>query len=330
MKTLRYCGFQPNVSGFGWATCNANLRTALAAHFELTERQGADVDFIPITDHALNPVSTPTAGIRLGLSFFESPLESTARDNSEQYDTVFCGSTWCVERAKAAGIANARLLLQGVDEDVFHPRFVPRVPLRDSSYRIFSGGKCEYRKGQDLVIDAFVRFAKTNPDAHLVCAWHNPWPQLIQFRNPSNIPQEQLYRMVMLASGLEPHQFTILPKLTALEIAAQMRNTDIGLFPNRCEGGTNLVAMEYLACGRPIVANIATGHADLAAAGAAIYPIAHHLDDIGWAVQSPADIVSALTKARSLPIEWAERPRWLWAAAAQTVADEVERLDSQN
>ena len=323
MKTLRYCGFDPTASGFGWATCNANLRAALAEHFELTERD-ADVDFVPIADHALNPICTPTAAIRLGFTFFESPLEKQARDNSEQFDTVFAGSTWCVKRLEAAGVTNARLLIQGVDESIFHPG--PRK--EDKQFRIFSGGKCEYRKGQDLVIDAFVRFAKSNPDAHLVCAWHNPWPQLIQFRNPSNLPQEQLYRMILLSQGLIERQFTILPRLTAPELAAVMQPTDIGLFPNRCEGGTNLVAMEYLACGRPIVANLATGHADLA--GAAIHPIPYRLDDIGWAVQDVNDIVAAMTRARALPIEWAERPHWTWQATAHTVADEVERLDSQN
>ena len=33
--------------------------------------------------------------------------------------------------------------------------------------------------------------------------------------------------------------------------------TDIGIFPNRCEGGTNLVMMEYMACGKPVIAAIA-------------------------------------------------------------------------
>lgn len=324
MKTLRYCGFDPTATGYGWATCNANLRAALAQHFTLTEQDGADVDFVPLTDHALNPICTPAARVRLGYTFFESPLDRQARDNSEQFDTVFAGSTWCVKRLEAIGVTNARLLMQGVDETVFHPG--PCQP--DGSYRIFSGGKCEYRKGQDLVIDAFVKFAKSNPDAHLVCAWRNPWPGLIHFRNPSNLPQEQLYRMILLSQGLTAKQFTILPALSAQELADEMRNTDIGLFPNRCEGGTNLVAMEYLSCGRPIVANLATGHADLA--GAAIHPIAYALDDIGWARQDVNDIVSAMNRARSLPIEHMACPRWTWQAAAQTVAAEVERLDSQN
>jgi glycosyltransferase involved in cell wall biosynthesis len=41
------------------------------------------------------------------------------------------------------------------------------------------------------------------------------------------------------------------------------QNTDIGLFPNRCEGGTNLVLMEYMACGKPVIAGYSTGHRDI-------------------------------------------------------------------
>jgi glycosyltransferase involved in cell wall biosynthesis len=41
------------------------------------------------------------------------------------------------------------------------------------------------------------------------------------------------------------------------------KNTDIGLFPNRCEGGTNLVLMEYMACGKPVIASYSSGHKDV-------------------------------------------------------------------
>ena len=39
--------------------------------------------------------------------------------------------------------------------------------------------------------------------------------------------------------------------------------TDIGLFPNRCEGGTNLVLMEYMACAKPVIASYNSGHKDI-------------------------------------------------------------------
>jgi glycosyltransferase involved in cell wall biosynthesis len=38
---------------------------------------------------------------------------------------------------------------------------------------------------------------------------------------------------------------------------------DVALFPNRAEGGTNLVAMECMACGVPVILSRNTGHLDL-------------------------------------------------------------------
>jgi len=35
------------------------------------------------------------------------------------------------------------------------------------------------------------------------------------------------------------------------------------LFPNRCEGGTNLVLCEYMACGKPVIASYSTGQKDV-------------------------------------------------------------------
>ena len=55
---------------------------------------------------------------------------------------------------------------------------------------------------------------------------------------------------------------TLGPRTNAL-MARIYRNSDVGLFPNRCEGGTNLVLMEYLACGKPVVAVNSTGHRDV-------------------------------------------------------------------
>lgn len=46
-------------------------------------------------------------------------------------------------------------------------------------------------------------------------------------------------------------------------MARVYRNSDVGLFPSRCEGGTNLMLMEYMACGRPAIATYASGHRDV-------------------------------------------------------------------
>ena len=51
-----------------------------------------------------------------------------------------------------------------------------------------------------------------------------------------------------------------------------MREADVVVFPNRCGGGTNVVAMEWMACGIPTVLSANTGHLDLID-GAPSYPL---------------------------------------------------------
>ena len=63
-------------------------------------------------------------------------------------------------------------------------------------------------------------------------------------------------------NGLDPDRIRtcdLIPNEKQREI---YRNTDIGIFPNRCEGGTNLVLMEYMACAKPVIASYTSGHKD--------------------------------------------------------------------
>jgi glycosyltransferase involved in cell wall biosynthesis len=49
-----------------------------------------------------------------------------------------------------------------------------------------------------------------------------------------------------------------------------VREAHVAVFPNRCEGGTNLVAMECMASGVPTVLSANTGHLDLVEAGGCV------------------------------------------------------------
>jgi glycosyltransferase involved in cell wall biosynthesis len=47
------------------------------------------------------------------------------------------------------------------------------------------------------------------------------------------------------------------------QIATILADCHAAVFPNRCEGATNLVAMEAMACGVPVILSANTGHLDL-------------------------------------------------------------------
>lgn len=335
--SLYYVDPAPGHTGYGWAVCNAELKRALRDHCEMVEPGheppgGLDAVFMPVDNKFMPVAPAPRGKVNVCLNFFESALSPSAAAHATRFQVRFVGSSWCQRVCDEAGISGTQVLIQGVDADRFKPA-PPRTP--DGSIRIFSGGKFETRKGQDLVLLAFREFVKTHPNAHLVCNWHNPWVHLAikafgqsGLNMPDNttpVTLQQLFERFLLANGVRRENFTVLPALDHDRLAAEMRNTDFGVCPNRCEGGTNLVLMEYAACGRPVVANIATGQADVA--GLIAHRIPFVIGQDGWAYSSAQQIAAAMDAAvadmacpdRSLdhlPI-----PRW--SDAARTVVDAV-------
>ena len=64
-------------------------------------------------------------------------------------------------------------------------------------------------------------------------------------------------------NGIPADAFVDLGWLPNRTMPAVLRDMDAAVFPNRCEGGTNLVAMEAMACGVPCVLSANTGHLDI-------------------------------------------------------------------
>ena len=208
---------------------------------------------------------------RVGLVFLEdSRLDPDAVARGRMFDRIVAGSTWNEELLRAQGLEQTRLVFQGVDTSVFHP--APRTGRFAGRFVVFSGGKLEYRKGQDLVVAAFARFHLRHPDAMLMVAWHNHWPQTVaeivtagHVRDvPSMDSTGRLELVPWLARYAIPADVVIdLGLVPNCEMAAFVREADVAVFPNRAEGGTNLVAMETLASGVPCILSENTGHLDL-------------------------------------------------------------------
>jgi glycosyltransferase involved in cell wall biosynthesis len=141
---------------------------------------------------------------------------------------------------------------------------------------VFSGGKLEYRKGQDIVVAAFREFHRRHPDALLVLAWHNHWPRTmaeVPLRgHVTGVPQVDGSGRVdvagwLVGNGVPERAFVDLGLVPNAQMGRAVREAHVGLFTNRCEGGTNLVAMECMASGVPTVLSANTGHLDLIADG---------------------------------------------------------------
>jgi len=205
----------------------------------------------------------------IGVVFNEiNPLPIEEINKLSGFDFVICGSSWNASILQNQGI-KTETVIQGIDLDLF--RSAPKKYLNDK-FVIFSGGKLEYRKGQDLVLRAFSIFSQKHKDAVLVTAWRSPWErQLAQTINESGvckdlIPSEDMGRSVkewIVRNGINIDQVICLEATPNRLMPEVFREVDLAIFPNRCEGGTNLMAMEALSFGLPCLISKNTGHLDI-------------------------------------------------------------------
>jgi glycosyltransferase involved in cell wall biosynthesis len=206
----------------------------------------------------------------VGLTFFEhNPLPANEIKSLREFDLVIAGSTWNFDKLREFGVDRSRLNLQGVNTELFRP--LPKRAMKDR-FVVFSGGKLEFRKGQDLVVSAFSRFSKRHKDAVLIVSWNSPWKtEIAPTLNRSNVTKP--FRSAadfsisvanwISDNGIAAAQFINLGVVPNRFMPEVLREVDVAVFPNRCEGGTNLVAMEALSSGLTCIISKNTGHLDL-------------------------------------------------------------------
>ena len=193
-----------------------------------------------------------------------------------EYALVVAGSRWNRQLLQEAGAPAVELVLQAVDPAHFHP--APRRGLLKDRFVVFTGGKLEYRKGQDLVLRAFRIFAARHPDALLLTGWGSPWPGLAASLAQCHGIEAPVLREDgsldvpgwAALNGIDPGQVFDIGVVPNRGMPRILREADIAVFASRAEGGTNLVAMECMACGVPTVLSANTGHLDLLEEDAAI------------------------------------------------------------
>lgn len=209
--------------------------------------------------------------VNLAIVFFEdTQLGEKASERSKKFERIFAGSNWNTHVLRKNGISNVATFLQGVDLSRFNQAQRPKA--LGNRFMVFSGGKLEYRKAQDIAVAAFREFYQKHPDAVLVTVWYNPLPATMATMHEKGhvhgSPVFDHQRRADIAGWLEANG---IPRSACYDVGSVPNNlmpdvysqVDVAVFPNRCEGGTNLVAMECLACGVPTILSANTGHLDL-------------------------------------------------------------------
>lgn len=217
----------------------------------------------------------PSAAFRgrrnVGVIAFEDTLFTPAVvARARSYDRVVVHSSYNRDLLAAQGLTEIGLAFQGIDPTEMGPRTA--TGRFGDRFVVFSGGKLEFRKGQDIVLEAFRRFHQRHPDSVLVTAWQNPWPHLAASMTesrwtPRPVGADAGGRLAIVdwavGHGLPAAAIVDLGFLGRDQVASALAECHAAVFPNRCEGATNLVAMEAMACGVPVVLSANTGHRDL-------------------------------------------------------------------
>jgi len=335
------------------------IKRSLEFQYSLQKFANTEIEyngtFLASLDHMfLQPASAHNVLIAgkpsIGIIFFEVALAAEAIARASRFPLVVTGSTWNESILRAYGITNVRTVLQGVDTTHFHP--APKLNLFRDRFLIFSGGKAEYRKAQDLVLAAFKVFSKRHPEALLVTAWRNPLPDTIRSLDLSGYlcpvvldktNQIDVYGWAA-ANDIARTQVMDLGFVPNLKMPGILREMDVAVFPNRGEGGTNLVAMECMACGLPTILSRNTGHLDLIdenescylldKQGQTLYGLAGVNGVPGWGESNVDEIVERLeqvfsdrAEAASRGIRAADRLSQLtWEATATRMKDIIMNL----
>jgi glycosyltransferase involved in cell wall biosynthesis len=208
----------------------------------------------------------------LGITFFENTfLDNAAILRGRSLSRLITGCKWADAVLQDKGFANTAVCYQGIDPRLYCHQPRPKRTDKDR-FVVFSGGKLEFRKGQDLALEGFKRFHAKHPDALLLTAWQNPWPEaaanIVRGRYAKTAPGPGQGVPLDIEGWVAAHGLPagahrdigfvahgLLPDL--------LREADVALLTSRAESGTNLVAMEALALGLPTILSANTGHLDL-------------------------------------------------------------------
>jgi glycosyltransferase involved in cell wall biosynthesis len=259
----------------------------------------------------------------IGVIFLEDTnIDDEVRERAKSFELIVAGSSWGRDLLVSRGIAPVVSVAQGVDPALFHP--APRARLFGDRFVVFSGGKIEFRKAQDLVMLAFRAFAERHPEALLIAAWHAPKTAIGHFPFPAGqlapVPIGSDDRPDIAAwagaNGIKPQSFLDLGAVPNDQMPQVYREADVALFPNRCEAGTNLVAMECMACGVPTILAANTGQLELIGDGGC-YPLGRQgpvaprpeIGTEGWGESDVEEILDCLERAFADRADAARRGR---------------------
>ena len=297
-----------------------------------------DVILAPVANHnwgwATNQWLQQCASLKckpvVGYGFHEFDIIGKQQIESlpKNFTALACGSTWMQAWINMAlqGVADdfpLATVLQGVDHDLFNYQDVCKPDNLKDRFVIASAGKFEFRKAQDVVIEAFRRFKRSVPEAMLLMAWDNPWLDTCKSMNLSRYKHDVEIVSDGNCAFIAGVSHNLIAKEDQVSFRAYgqdgkpiwesipnrmmpnfYRAADVALFPNRCEAGQAMPAVEAVACGVP-----------------SILMDAHGMEDLVDSVQSSACTFLEAGKRMKYPTEENPLGNWIEPCVEEIVSD---------
>jgi glycosyltransferase involved in cell wall biosynthesis len=275
--------FTAPINKVSYGITGLNLLRTLQNHynvalFPIPSVQGIDCDseYLPAVQTALNErqsfdYNAPSLrlwhqfdmaqhvgnGPRIGFPIFElDEFNEVEKHQLSSLDHIFVTSEWAQDIVEYTDESfSTDIIPLGFDPDVFFPVY----GCEDEHYTIFLNiGKWEYRKGHDVLLEAFNNAFEPKDRVSLWMLCYNPFlePQ----RNngvDGNAEWKRLYK-----SSKMGHRIDILDRVNSQQdIAGIINMADCGVFPSRAEGW-NLPLLEMMACGKPTICTKVSAHTE--------------------------------------------------------------------
>lgn len=184
------------------------------------------------------------------LTFFEvDKLSERDVQHINSVDELFVGSTWAKNIVENQCSTKCTVIPLGVDRKIFFPK-EPKSK-KDETYRFFSTGKIEKRKGYDVLVEAFNKAFGKDDNVQLHIKWYNPFLTTSERSDWAN-----LYEDSKLGNKIYFHHTK-----TQEDVAKIMQACDCGVYPTRAEG-FGLGILEAIACGKPVITTNYSAHVD--------------------------------------------------------------------
>lgn len=179
-----------------------------------------------------------------GLTFFELDRLSKAEiSHLSSLDILFVASDWAAKIVKKeAPDLQVEVIPIGVDTNIFNNSYP--AAYKDETYRFFTTGKIEIRKGHDVLHEIFDMAFKPDDNVELIIKWDNPFLSQEEHNNWS--------KMYLDTNMGRAGKIKFIHSKSQRDIAEKISSCQCGVFPTRAEG-FGLGILEAIACNKPVI-----------------------------------------------------------------------------